>query len=94
MKYGNEMDVCRGTECTMPAPQECLMERMFATAILGSAVRDMTERIQSSLFGRGESLNQEKQKEPECFVEVLERHRVALADTARALEEICARLGA
>lgn len=93
MKYGNEMGMCPDMECAIAEPQENLGERMLSTVDLGRAVQDMAERIRKCLFGRGEPRGEAKEKTPECLEEALERHRADLKNTARVLDEICARLG-
>lgn len=93
MKYGNETDMCRDVPLGVQAPQESMMERMYATADLGKTVQNMAVRIRNVLFSSEEKLGEGKGPSPECLEGMLEMHRTDLQYTARVLEEICARLG-
>lgn len=93
MNHLRENGMCANETCAMPAPQESLTERMLNAAEIGRKVNDMTRRIRGSLFGYDSAEGEAKEKAPECMEGLLERHRSELLNTARVLDEICARLG-
>lgn len=75
-----------------PIPAESLTDIMREVSNITADLLGMTHRINGHMFGFGNSCC-EKEVEPKCFREELQKTREELLTMAKELNELCCSLG-
>ena len=91
MNYETHNEIMNECTCS-PAPLSSLTEMLKQTHCIATDVLKMAYRINDHLFGIGNPLC-EKEAEPKCFRDELEKTRCELMATIEELHKICSMLG-
>lgn len=81
-----------GEEACCP-PSGSMTDLLRETSCIASDALLMVQRINSHLFGIGNSVCAEKEAEPRCFHDELAKQKSTLLMTVEELAKICAKLG-
>ena len=93
MNYENYDKGCvRNDQACDPMPVANMTDLMKETSIMATDALKLSRRINAHLFGVGNPLC-EKEADPKCFREELEKTRCELMATIEELHKICSMLG-